>query len=93
MAVIAGVESRKWWRQFLTKEGLPHEHLHASTTNDDECFFSILLDSVGKDFTLKEVWYDIGHVSADTNIHNSTTSQVFLWMEEGHSQIHKVSTS
>ena len=56
MAVMADVESREWRREFLITEGLPEEHQRASTTDDVECFFSILRDSVGKDFTLKEVW-------------------------------------
>ena len=29
--------------------------MRARTTDDVECFFSVLGDSVGKDFTLKEV--------------------------------------
>ena len=31
------------------------EHPCSSTTDDVECFFSILRDTVGKDFTLKQV--------------------------------------
>ena len=31
------------------------EHPGASSTDDVECFFSMLRDTVGKDFTLKEV--------------------------------------
>ena len=33
------------------------EHPRASTTDDVECFFSVMRDLVGKDFTLKEVQY------------------------------------
>lgn len=36
---------------------MPPEHPRASTTDDVECFFSILRDSVGKDFTLKNVFF------------------------------------
>jgi len=36
------------------KNDIPMEHPHASTTDDVECFFSVLRDTVGKDFTLKE---------------------------------------
>lgn len=56
VALIADIESREWRRGFLTREGLPEEHPRASTTDDVECFFSVLRDSVGKDFTLKEVY-------------------------------------
>ena len=31
------------------------EHPRASTTDDVECFFSVLRDMVGKDFTHKQV--------------------------------------
>ena len=31
------------------------EHPRASTTDNVECFFSVLRDSVGKDFTLQQV--------------------------------------
>lgn len=34
---------------------LPPEHPRCSTTDDVECFFSVLRDVVGKDFTLKQV--------------------------------------
>ena len=35
--------------------GIPPEHPRASTSDDVECFFSVLRDMVGKDFTHKEV--------------------------------------
>ena len=37
------------------ENNIPMEHPRASTTDDVECFFSVLRDNVGKDFTLKEV--------------------------------------
>ena len=54
-AVIANVETREWRREFNLREGIPPEHPSASTTDDVECFLSVLRDSVGKNFTLKEV--------------------------------------
>lgn len=57
MALIANIESREWRREFCSKNGLPPEHPRASSTDDVECFFSVLRDNVGKDFTLKEVYY------------------------------------
>ena len=35
---------------------IPPEHPRSSTTDDVECFFSVLCDTVGKDFTLKQVY-------------------------------------
>ena len=40
------------------EEGLPPEHPRASTTDDVECFFSMLRDCVGKHFTVKQVQYE-----------------------------------
>ena len=54
-ALLADIESREWRREFNIREGIPLEHPRASTTDDIECFFSVLRDGVGKDFTLKEV--------------------------------------
>lgn len=54
-ALMVNIESREWRREFNTNNNLPSEHPRASTTDDVECFFSILRDMVGKDFTHKEV--------------------------------------
>ncbi len=56
MAFLANVESREWRQAFnIIREGIPPEHPRSSTTDDVECFFSVLRDTVGKHFTLKEV--------------------------------------
>ena len=59
MAIMANIESREWRQQYLMKNNIPMEHPRASTTDDVECFFSVLRDTVGKDFTLKEVKFCI----------------------------------
>ena len=51
---MANIESREWRQQYLMKNNIPMEHPCASTTDDVECFFSVLHDTVGKDFMLKE---------------------------------------
>ena len=60
---MANIESREWRKQFNSEHGLPTEHPRASTTDDVECFFSLLCDCVGKDFTLKEVCHWLGYYS------------------------------
>ena len=55
MALAANIETREWRRKYNVENGIPPEHPRASTTDDVECFFSVLRDTVGKDFTLKEV--------------------------------------
>ena len=54
-ALIVDIESREWRREYNRKNNIPLEHPRASTTDDVECFFSVLRDMVGKDFTHKEV--------------------------------------
>ena len=59
MALMANIESREWRQKYLMENNIPMEHPRASTTDDVECFFSVLRDNVGKDFTLKEVEFFI----------------------------------
>ena len=55
VALAANIETREWRRKYNVENGIPSEHPRASTTDDVECFFSVLRDTVCKDFTLKEV--------------------------------------
>ena len=55
VAVTADIETRLWRSKFLSSQGHPPEHPRSSTTDDIECFFSVLRDTVGKNFTLKQV--------------------------------------
>ena len=55
MALVANIETREWRHHYNVENGIPPEHPRASTTDDVECFFSVLRDTVGKDFTLHEV--------------------------------------
>ena len=50
----ANIESREWRQQYSIVNQIPSEHPRSSTTDDVECFFSVLRDSVGKHFTVKE---------------------------------------
>ena len=54
-ALIANIEGRNWRQKFIKENGLPVDHPRSSTTDDVECFFSILRDIVGPNFTLKTV--------------------------------------
>lgn len=55
IALAADIETRIWRAKLLEMSSLPPEHPRSSTTDDVECFFSILRDTVGKDFTLQQV--------------------------------------
>ena len=54
VAVIANIESREWRRIENIRDKRKPEHPRASST-DVECFFSIMRDSIGKNFTTKQV--------------------------------------
>ena len=56
-AMVANIEGREFRRVFLSSRDLPPEHPRACSTDDVECFFSILRDNLGADFTLKRVQY------------------------------------
>ena len=57
IALAADIETSQWHREFNLTNGVPVEHPRSSTTDDVECFFSVVCDTVGKDFTLKQVKY------------------------------------
>ena len=43
---LVAIETRLWRSKFLSSPGLPPEHPRSSTTDDIECFFSVLRDTV-----------------------------------------------
>ena len=54
IAVTTDIEGREFRRQ--RRAGIhPPEHPRSGTTDDVECFFSVMRDLIGKDFTLKQV--------------------------------------
>ena len=55
VACIANIESREWRRIDNVNHGRQPEHPRASTTDDVECFFSIMRDSIGRNFTTKQM--------------------------------------
>ena len=55
IALALNIESYEWRRQYSVDNNLPMETPRASSTDDVEYFFSVLRDTVGKDFTLKAV--------------------------------------
>lgn len=58
VALITNIEGREWRRRKCFGDRERPEHPRASTTDDTECFFSVLRDSIGHNFTTKEVKYD-----------------------------------
>ena len=55
VALITNIEGREWQRRDNIMNGRKPEHPRASSTDDVECFFSVMRDSIGRNFTTKEV--------------------------------------
>lgn len=53
IGLTADIETRLWRHSFNEANNIPHEHPRASTTDDVECFFSVLRDCVEKKLHLK----------------------------------------
>ena len=84
MALVADIETREWRHRHNIDNSIPLEHARASTTDDVECFFSVLKDTVGKDFTLQEV-----NTYQPAKQHSVLVSSGFLWLEECDSGVFK----
>ena len=57
VAVVTNIEGREWRRREGISSNRQPEHPRASSTDDVECFFSILRDTIGHNFTTKEVQF------------------------------------
>ena len=55
VAVVTNSEGREWRRRESINDDRQPERPRASSTDDVECFFSILRDTIGRNFTTKEV--------------------------------------
>ena len=65
VALITNIEGREWHRREVVNQGLKPEHPRASTTDDVECFFSMMRDSIGQNFNTKQVKFGIRKVYAE----------------------------
>lgn len=65
IAVTTDIKSRELRWLINMEEGLPPEHPRVSTTDDVECFFSMLCDYVGKHFTVKQVQLEFRKMSME----------------------------
>ena len=53
-ALAADIETREWRR--CLNDSLGPEHPRSSTSDDVECFFSVMRDMVGTNFTAQIAW-------------------------------------
>ena len=62
VAMITNIEGREWHRRDCSNEKRILEHPRASSTDDVECFFSMMRDIIGQNFTVKQVKFGIRKV-------------------------------
>ena len=62
-AVITNIEGREWLRRSHFVGAA--EHPRASTSDDIECFFSMLRDTIGLNFTTKQVFFNFRKVALE----------------------------
>ena len=67
MAMITNIEGREWQRIDNISSGRKPEHPRASSSDDVECFFSVMRDSIGRNFTTKEVKFGFRKICAEFN--------------------------
>ena len=56
-ALITNIEGTEHRRREKSIDGASPEHPRTCSTDDVECFFSVMRDTIGKNFTSKEVRY------------------------------------
>jgi len=62
VALITNIEGREWHRREVTRRSVKPDHPRASSTDDVECFFSMMRDSLGRNFNSKQVQFGIRKV-------------------------------
>jgi len=63
--VITNVEGREWRRRHICERSNKPEHPRASTSDDVECFFSMMRDAIGLNFTAKQVKFGFRKVCTE----------------------------
>jgi len=64
-AVITNIEGREWSRRECVSCHRPLEHPRASSTDDVECLFSMMRDTIGRNFTTKEVKFGMRKIVSE----------------------------
>lgn len=57
IGLVANIETREWRRRDIAQHRSSPENPRSSTTDDVECFFSVMRDQIGLNFTLKQVQF------------------------------------
>ena len=58
VVLTTNIEGQEWHRKEVMNGNQKPEHPRASTTDDVECFFSLIRDNIGHNFTTKQVKFN-----------------------------------
>ena len=91
LALVKNIEGRERHRREVFNKGIKPDHPRASSTDNVKCFFSMMRDSIGSNFNVKQVKYGIRKVYSefvepldlDLPFHYHTAIHVFM---RGHYQ-------
>ena len=86
-ALVTNIEGRQRQRRECTANQ-PTEHPRASSTDDVECFFSTMRDAIGRNFTTKEVKFEIRKVLAEF-VKRVDPDLPFFYHTSSHTRFHE----
>ena len=69
MALITNIKGRGWLQREVACGNRNKEHPRASTTDGVECFFSMMRDNIGQNFTSKQVKFNLRKVYGEFTKH------------------------
>jgi hypothetical protein len=62
VAVTTNIEGREWRRRIANERGNNPKHPRVSTSDDVECYFNMMRDTIGQNSTVKQVKYGFRNV-------------------------------
>jgi len=65
IAITTNIEGREHLRRERISSGCPLENPRAASTDDVECFFSMMRDTIGENFTTKQVKYGMRKIMCE----------------------------
>ena len=83
IALCADIESRQYRYDLMQNTDKPPQP-RSMTTDDIECFFSVLKDSIGKNFTVKQVLFVCTYIMCKVISLALTSHQASLLKLRGH---------
>ena len=88
VALTTNIEGREWHRREVANGNRKPDHPRASTTDDVECFFSMIRDDIGHNFTTKQVKFNTRKIYGEF-LKRLDPDLPFYYHTSGHTQYHE----